>query len=103
MRSVQRGRRLADRVRLLTVVTAGSGSQVDFAARGEALGRLAALGEKDREALLLTAWDGLSTEDAAAVLGISPAAVRKRMSRARAAIAAGELASFDETDGQERA
>lgn len=101
VRSVQRGRRLADRVRLLTAVTAGSGPHVDFAVRLEALGRLAALGEKDREALLLTAWDGLSTEDAAGVLGISPAAVRKRMSRARAALDAGEFASSDETEGQE--
>ena len=100
VRTLQRGRRLDDRVRLLTAVSANSGASVDFSARLEALGRLAALGEKDREALLLTAWDGLSTEETATLLGISPAAVRKRISRARAAIDVTELAS--DTDPQEK-
>lgn len=100
VRGIQRGRRLADRVRLLSAVTGRSGLQIDFAVRLEALGRLAALGEKDREALLLTAGDGLSTDDAAGVLGISSAAVRKRISRARAAINAGDIAPAEEAEGQ---
>src|SRR5262249_7791859 len=44
---------------------------------------LARLGELDREVLLLTIWEGLQPRDVAAVLGISGAAVRTRLSRAR--------------------
>ena len=101
VRTLQRGRRLDDRVRLLTAVTAHSAAHVDFHARLEAVRRLAALGEKEREALLLTAWDGLSTEEAATLLGISPVAVRKRISRARAAIDVAEVAPSAGTDPQE--
>lgn len=102
VRTLQRGRRLDDRVRLLTAVTANSAAYVDFAARLEALRRLAALGEKEREALLLTAWDGLSTEETATLLGITPAAVRKRVSRARAAIDVADPAMAADTDAQEK-
>jgi RNA polymerase sigma-70 factor, ECF subfamily len=45
---------------------------------------LARLGELDREVLLLTAWEGLEPREAAVVLDVSPAAVRTRLSRARA-------------------
>jgi RNA polymerase sigma-70 factor (ECF subfamily) len=44
---------------------------------------LASLGERDREVLLLTAWEGLTTDHAAAVLGCSPQAFRVRAHRAR--------------------
>lgn len=44
---------------------------------------LRALPEKDREALLLIAWDDLTPALAAASLGISPAAFRVRLHRAR--------------------
>jgi RNA polymerase sigma-70 factor (ECF subfamily) len=101
VRTVQRRRRLHDRVRLLTAVTGRSGPHLDFATRMDALERLAALSEKDREALLLTAWDGLSTEQTATLLGISEAAVRKRISRARAAIDAGQVGSRTDDDLQE--
>jgi RNA polymerase sigma-70 factor, ECF subfamily len=54
-------------------------------------GRLAAalerIGEADRELLLLIAWDGLSTTDAAAVLAIKPATARVRLMRARRRLA----------------
>lgn len=95
VRTLQRGRRLDDRVRLLSAVTGHTVAYVDFVARQEAIRQLAALGEKEREALLLTAWDGLSTDEAATLLGISPAAVRKRISRARAAIDVADLAPDD--------
>lgn len=45
---------------------------------------LAGLREADRELLTLVYWDGLSTEQAAAVVGIKPASARKRLERARA-------------------
>jgi RNA polymerase sigma factor (sigma-70 family) len=44
---------------------------------------LSELSPKDREALLLVEWDGLSTAEAAAVLGSSCQAVRHRLSRSR--------------------
>jgi RNA polymerase sigma-70 factor (ECF subfamily) len=45
-----------------------------------ALGRLS---DDDREAITLTAWDGLQPAEAAAVLGQSPATFRVRLHRAR--------------------
>ncbi len=45
---------------------------------------MAALAERDREMLRLTAWDGLEPTEAAAVLSIRPAAARTRLHRARA-------------------
>jgi RNA polymerase sigma-70 factor (ECF subfamily) len=44
---------------------------------------LAALDEHEREVLLLAAWEGLSSRQAAAVLGTSAAAYRMRLGRAR--------------------
>ncbi|WHT18899.1 sigma-70 family RNA polymerase sigma factor [Crossiella sp. CA-258035] len=44
---------------------------------------LAGLGETDREALRLIAWEGLSTRDAAAALGCSAAALSMRLLRLR--------------------
>jgi RNA polymerase sigma-70 factor (ECF subfamily) len=46
---------------------------------------LAALPEEQREALLLVAWDGLTPDQAAAVLGVRPGTFRVRTHRARAA------------------
>jgi RNA polymerase sigma factor (sigma-70 family) len=44
---------------------------------------VAQLGRREREVLELCVWEGLSTEEAALALGISPGAVRNRLSRAR--------------------
>ena len=44
----------------------------------------AALGERDREAICLVAWEGLSTADAARAAGCSAATFAVRLSRARA-------------------
>jgi RNA polymerase sigma-70 factor, ECF subfamily len=44
---------------------------------------LAGLDAAEREVLLLAAWDGLSSHEAAAVLGTSPAAYRMRLARSR--------------------
>ena len=44
---------------------------------------------EDRELLTLIAWDDLTSAQAGAVLGLSPAAVRKRLQRARARLRAG--------------
>jgi RNA polymerase sigma-70 factor (ECF subfamily) len=47
------------------------------------LAALATLGEADREALLLVAWDELTPQRAAAALGCSAVAFRVRLHRAR--------------------
>ena len=49
---------------------------------------LAALPERDREAILLHAWEGLSAPEAAEVLGCSATAYRLRLHRARRRLAA---------------
>jgi RNA polymerase sigma factor (sigma-70 family) len=48
---------------------------------------LMALTEREREALLLVAWDGLPPRDAAVVAGCSTAAFRVRLHRARGRVA----------------
>jgi len=52
---------------------------------GHALDRL---GERDRELVLLHAWEGLEPREIAEVLGVSAVAVRSRLSRARARLRA---------------
>ena len=44
---------------------------------------LSTLSEADRELLLLVAWEGLTSTEAAAALGISKVAARSRLHRAR--------------------
>ncbi|KRC65605.1 hypothetical protein ASE12_13075 [Aeromicrobium sp. Root236] len=88
VRATIRRRRLATRLALYSEVTADS--SVESSARADALHRLATLTEVEREAMLLVAWDGLTSDEAADVLGISPATFRKRLSRARQAVLAAE-------------
>ena len=52
--------------------------------RAEALSTaLARVPAQDRDLLLLTVWDGLTTQEAAQALGILPATARSRISRVR--------------------
>jgi RNA polymerase sigma-70 factor, ECF subfamily len=53
---------------------------------------LSVLKERDREVLLLTAWEGLTTGQAARVLGCSPQAFKVRAHRARRRLADALLA-----------
>jgi RNA polymerase sigma-70 factor (ECF subfamily) len=48
---------------------------------------MAALGERDREALMLVVWDGLEHRDAAKVMGCSTGALTVRVHRARRRLA----------------
>jgi len=50
---------------------------------GELADALATLSPRDREALLLVAWEGLDPQRAARVVGCAPAAFRARLYRAR--------------------
>jgi RNA polymerase sigma-70 factor (ECF subfamily) len=85
-RSERRRRRLLDRL----TGRAGAGREslapdpadttADAAAARAALARLR---PDDRELLLLVAWEGLGPEEAAAVVGVSPATLAVRLHRAR--------------------
>jgi RNA polymerase sigma-70 factor (ECF subfamily) len=67
---------------------------------GPVLRALAALSERDREVLLLIAWDGLAHDEAAAVCGCSRPALRVRLHRARRRFAS-ELARARAGDAPE--
>lgn len=77
-RRTRLGQRLAESLRAeLTTHPAAAGEAA------EALRAMAELGDKDRELLLLVAWEGLSPSEAAKVLAISSLAARSRLHRAR--------------------
>jgi RNA polymerase sigma factor (sigma-70 family) len=82
-RGGDRRQRLGERLRRgLASMTADPATEVpERLAVRDALARL---GDLDREVLTLTVWEGLEPRDIAGVLGVSPAAVRTRLSRARA-------------------
>ncbi|WP_107774886.1 RNA polymerase sigma factor [Nocardioides sediminis] len=83
-RSTRRRDQLADKIALFNHAAAAVSDTADAVVRrDEALRRLAALSDEQREALLLVSWDGLSADEAAAVLNLRPATFRKRLSRAR--------------------
>lgn len=74
----------ADRRRaLLTRLAEQPSGGTAETSRGVLLDALSSLRARDREALLLAAWEGLSTEEIAVALGCSPAAARTRLHRAR--------------------
>ncbi|MGL4743280.1 MAG: RNA polymerase sigma factor [Dermatophilaceae bacterium] len=64
--------------------------------RRQMLNALDSLTHREREALLLVAWDGLSTADAAAVTRCSERAFRARLSRARTRLS--QAVHHDEVD-----
>ena len=73
------GRREALRAR----VAVERESDLEPGRRPPVIEALAGLSKGDREVLLLMAWDGLSTREAAVVLGCSAAAAKVRAHRAR--------------------
>jgi RNA polymerase sigma-70 factor (ECF subfamily) len=74
------------------------GAQSDF---GESVLRvLNGLRERDREVLLLVAWEGLNGAQAAKVLGVSPNTFAARLSRARRRFAVALAAEPDQPDRQ---
>ncbi|WP_124341850.1 RNA polymerase sigma factor [Cellulomonas algicola] len=73
--------------RIAHLAAPAAGADVAAGERTRVLTALAGLDARDREALLLTAWDGLSTTAAADVAGCSPEAFRARLSRARRRLA----------------
>ena len=94
-RNVVNGRRRSDRKHVDLARLAAETSQHDEPAAEEVavrrravLDALDSLSEREREALLLTAWDGLDHAAAAAVAGCSTRAFRARLMRARARLTA---------------
>ncbi|MFI0791764.1 RNA polymerase sigma factor [Micromonospora rubida] len=79
-----RRERLGERLRLriTTALAADPGSEVPQRLAVQAA--LDRLGETDREVLMLTVWEGLQPREVAEVMRVSAAAVRTRLSRARA-------------------
>ena len=84
LRSTRRQRGLQARLQLLAD-SAYDGPDVAAVAveRALALETLANLPTADREAILLVAWDGLTPDEAATVLGCRPGTLRTRLYRAR--------------------
>ena len=70
-------------VRLARVARAAEDTVVTVSRRDSMIAALLRLAPKEREALLLTGWDGLAPADAARVAGCSVAAFKMRLSRAR--------------------
>ena len=84
--------RRAQALDLSRVLVLGIPSEAESSAEGDlglvALGTaFAQLGDADREVILLAVADGLEAEAAASVLGISAAAFRQRLARARRRLA----------------
>lgn len=83
-RATTRRQRLADALAGIERVAATSpGAEETALARTEMVAALGQLSPAEREAVLLVAWDGLSTADAATVAGCSIHAFEVRLSRAR--------------------
>jgi RNA polymerase sigma-70 factor (ECF subfamily) len=72
-----------DRLRREPPAAAAAAAATIPGAEGRVLAALAALRERDREALLLHAWDGLDHAGAGTVMGCSPATFAVRLHRAR--------------------
>jgi RNA polymerase sigma factor (sigma-70 family) len=79
-----RRERLGERLRQRLKVAVGVDPGSEVPDRVTVQAALARLGELDREVLMLTFWEGLEPREAAVVLQVSSAAVRTRLSRARA-------------------
>jgi RNA polymerase sigma-70 factor (ECF subfamily) len=82
-RSALRRRALTDRLR---EDLRGAVTEPDASARARGDELLATLSDDDRELVTLVHWEGLTLASAAAVLGISGPAARKRMERIRRAL-----------------
>lgn len=82
-RSQRRREALAVRVRGAQSASAVVDPAAALADRDVALAAFATLGERDREALRLVAWDALTAGEAAEVLGVTRLAFTVRLHRAR--------------------
>jgi RNA polymerase sigma-70 factor (ECF subfamily) len=79
----RRGDHRAAALRERLTATAGSAPVTEDISESPVMRALGSLSERDQEVLLLVAWDGLSREQAAAVLGTNPGTLAVRLHRAR--------------------
>ncbi|MCC2593143.1 sigma-70 family RNA polymerase sigma factor [Tessaracoccus sp. OS52] len=86
-RAEARGFTLAAKIGRLEKL-ADESAEVVAERRADLFSALSALTDDERELVLLTAWDGLSGQDAAAAVGLTHSAYRSRLHRARAKMAA---------------
>lgn len=95
-RSADRSRRLATKASAVRPLAppGPDAEAVDRADRQLVRDAVQRLGDIDREALLLAAWEGLSHAEIATVLGCSQAAADKRVARAKVRLAR-EYAAID--------
>jgi RNA polymerase sigma-70 factor (ECF subfamily) len=98
LRAARRTEALAARARAQVDLPAGLEPDIAIADRRVALA-LKSLAARDREALILTAWDDLSPAEAARVAGCSATAFRVRLHRARKRFAT----ALEKLDFSERA
>ena len=89
--------------RLASMLSRGTIAEPPGEAFGELGDAIAALSPREREALLLVAWEGLGPQRAARVVGCAPAAFRARLYRARRRLAAQLELTLDETRMTEEA
>ncbi len=83
-RSIRRDAALAEKMGSIEHTASSTpGADVTVTDRAELIQALAALTDTEREALLLTAWDGLSATEAAHVTGCSVPTMHVRLFRAR--------------------
>jgi RNA polymerase sigma-70 factor (ECF subfamily) len=86
--NARRGRERSDALALrlagvLPASSPGVDAELESRAHRRALvAALVAVGERDRELLLLRFWDGLAPREIAAVVGVSPVTMRARLLRA---------------------
>lgn len=83
MRQERRQRLLVERIVATDIAVRGKAPPADAGEFNELLGALSRLARKDQEVLLLVAWEGLTHEEAAQVLGCSRGAFTKRLAKAR--------------------
>jgi RNA polymerase sigma factor (sigma-70 family) len=87
-RAHRRSQALVDRLGSAVVASSTDSPERRYAAADALRRALAGLGERDREALRLVAWEGLDPERAAHAAGCSRAAFAVRLHRARRRLAA---------------
>ncbi|EFL26575.1 putative RNA polymerase ECF-subfamily sigma factor [Streptomyces himastatinicus ATCC 53653] len=80
---VARRLEMARKTPMAHVRPAADSAEAQVASRDEAFGALARLSDKEREAVLLIAWEGLTPAEAARAVGCTTAAMTLRLHRAR--------------------
>lgn len=87
-RGVRRRSDLAERLRLHVRRAFDAAVDERITSSASVVAALEALGEDERELVLLTVWEGLTPAEAAAVLDVPPSTARSRLQRARSKLRA---------------